>query len=353
MITYNVSEDFTGGNITVLEITENKVEVRINYRDSAPWCYWAFNVTGAAGKTIIFNFNEDAVGYFGAAVSYDLKKWHWSHPNEYRSDTKERESFTYTFGPDENEVYFAHNMLYNPSNFENVDFMDKFILCNDLDDIPVPMATMGEGEKVILMTARHHACEAPANYILEGALKELYENPIDGYRIVTVPFVDMKGVVCGDQGKGRKPHDHNRDYNDNSIYPTVRAIKELLDKENVKCVFDFHSPCHLGNGNDSTSLVNAYESMRDEMKELSRLFASEITEDCFKFRDGRITWRDEPLKGTFSAYSGSINTVDFVCTIENPYFGEPDNIMTQEKYLSTGRAFARAMKNFVESKQER
>ncbi|MBQ4630738.1 MAG: hypothetical protein IJB70_07140 [Clostridia bacterium] len=349
---YTITEDFTGGNITVVEISETKAEVRINYRDSEPWCYWAFKVSGASGKTITFNFGEDAVGYCGAAVSHDLKNWHWSHPDDYRDDEKDRESFTYTFADGEDEVYFAHNMLYNPSDFENVDFMEKYILCNDFGDIPVPMATMGEGEDVILMTARHHACEAPANYVLEGCLKELFENSIEGYKIIAVPFVDMKGVVCGDQGKGRKPHDHNRDYNEESLYPTVGAIKELLNNENVKYVFDFHSPCHLGSGNDSTSLVNAYECLKDEMLRLSKLFASEMTDDCFKFRDGRITWRDEPLKGTFSAYSGGLGKVDFVCTIENPYFGEPGNIMTQQNYLETGRAFGRAMKKFIETKSE-
>jgi len=351
MAEYQITDQFPGGNIIVEKLTEDRAFVRINYRDSAPWCYWAFKVCGAAGKRITFEFGEDAVGYCGAAVSHDGKSWHWSESDRYHAEQSERFYFTYSFSEQEEEVYFAHNMLYQPEEFEKIDFMEKSVLCVDSDGTPVPLAAMGEGENVILMTARHHACEAPANYILEGVLRELYQKLPENCRILTVPFVDMAGVLAGDQGKGRKPHDHNRDYIDDSIYPTVRAIKELIAKENIKFVFDFHSPCHLGSGNDSTSLVNAYESMRPEMNRLSKLFAGEMTNDCFIFRDGRITWREQPLEGTFSAYCGGQDKVEFVATIENPYFGEPGNIMTQANYLATGRAFGRAIKKFIDTRQ--
>lgn len=348
---FTITDNFVGGNIILKEITENSASVRINYRDSAPWCYWAFKVCGAQGRTVTFEFSEDAVGYPGAAVSNDFKNWRWTHPNEYRYDAKDRQRFTYTFADDEDEVYFAHNVLYNPDDFRNVDFMQKSVLCIDSDGTPVPMASMGEGENVILMTARHHACEAPANYVLEGTLRELHNNLPANCRVLAVPFVDMAGVVAGDQGKGRFPHDHNRDYIDQSLYTTVKAVKELIAKENIKYVFDFHSPCHLSSGNDSTSLVNAYEHLRPDMLELSSLFAGEMTDECFKFRDGRITWRDKPVEGTFSAYCGALEKVRFVATIENPYFGEPGNIMTQNNYIATGRAFGRAIRKFIEKRE--
>ena len=354
MTKYIVTDQFPGGNITVDSISDDHVFVKINNRDSKPWFYWAFKLCGAAGRRITFDFGEDVVGYFGAAVSYDLKNWHWSESDGFRADEKDRFSFTYTFSESEDEVYFAHNMLYNVDTFENVDFMEKTTLCIDSNGTPVPLATMGEGENVILLTARHHACEAPANYVLEGVLRELYNNLPENYRVLTIPFVDMAGVVAGDQGKGRMPHDHNRDYIDDSIYPTVRAMKELLARENVRYVFDFHDPCHIGTGNDYTRLVNAYESMRDDMNRLSMLYEEEVkaeaTEDCFGFLDGRNTWRDKPLEGTFSAYCGALDKVDFVATIEMPYFGERENVMTQASYLETGRAFGRAMKKFIETR---
>lgn len=350
-MSYTITDQFPGGNITVIECREDHASVKINYRDSQPWCYWAFKVCGAAGKQITFDFGEDAVGYFGPAVSHDLINWHWSEPQNYRSGEEERFQFTYTFAEEDEEVYFSHNMLYCPERFEQIDFMKKSVLCVDRDGTKVPMAEMGEGEQVILLTARHHACEAPANYILEGVLREFKENLPKSFRIITVPFVDMAGVVAGDQGKDRFPHDHNRDYVEESIYPTVNAMKELVVRENIRYVFDFHSPCHLGGGNDCMSLVNAYESMRNDMSLLSRLFAGELTEECFVFRDGTITWREQPVNGTFSAYCGALDKVQFVATMENPYFGEQGNVMTQDSYLATGRAFGRAVRKLIESKE--
>ncbi len=349
MLKYEITQEFCGGNIIVENMTETYAKVKINYRDSEPWCYWAFKVIGAGGYKITFDFGEDAVGYFGAAVSHNLIDWHWSDPDNYRHNEEERFKFEYTFQENENEVYFAHNLLYNFENFKLLDFLSHDTFCNDSDGTPCPMGEMGEAGDIILLTARHHACEAPANYVLEGVLKELYEKPLPGYKIVVVPFMDTMGVLRGDQGKGRLPHDHNRDYIPDSIYPTVKAMKNYLGNNKVKYVFDFHSPCHLGGGNNFMSLVNAYQKLSDKMKYFSCLFADEITEDCFVFNDGVITWREEPLYGTFSAYVGALENTKFVATIENPYFGDPDNRMTAERYVNTGKAFGRAVKRFVQS----
>ena len=351
MHSFTVTDRFPGGNITVNSIIGNHVSLSINNRDSQPWFYWAFQVSGAAGRTLTFTFDGDFLGYWGPAVSHDLLSWHWQEPEAYRADPENRHSFTYTFSEVENTVYFAHNMLYNREAFQQMDFMEMHTLCVDSDGTPVPLASIGEGENVILMTARHHACEAPANYMLEGVLRELHQELPDNYKILAVPFVDMAGVVAGDQGKGRIPHDHNRDYLPISIYPTVRAMKALLAQENIKYIFDFHDPCHIGSANDYTRLVNAYESMREEMNRLSALYAEEVRIDtskvCFPFEDGKIMWRKQPLEGTFSAYCGALDSVDFVATIEAPYFGKQDRMMTQGSYLATGRAFGRAIRRFI------
>ena len=65
----------------------------------------------------------------------------------------------------------------------------------------------------------------------EGVLDELLENPIPDSRILCVPFIDYDGVIDGDQGKERGPHDHNRDYlplRENSIYPECIAIMDYV-----------------------------------------------------------------------------------------------------------------------------
>ena len=75
--------------------------------------------------------------------------------------------------------------------------------------------------------------------------KSLREN----IEIRAVPFTDKDGVVDGDQGKNRRPHDHCRDYNDDkpSIHPEVAAIRAMLQdwsKEagDPSVVMDIHCP---------------------------------------------------------------------------------------------------------------
>lgn len=74
--------------------------------------------------------------------------------------------------------------------------------------------------------------------------------------MLCVPFVDYDGIVDGDQGKRRMPHDHNVDYGQNeSIYPETAAIKEYANKNGCNYGFDFHSPWHKGGENDNIFIV--------------------------------------------------------------------------------------------------
>jgi tetratricopeptide (TPR) repeat protein len=106
----------------------------------------------------------------------------------------------------------------------------------------------GIGKQALLLTARHHACEALASYALEGFLQEaISESPAaeefrKKYVLYAVPFVDKDGVEEGDQGKGRKPHDHNRDYGEAPLYPEIQAIEKLADEKKITFSMDLHCP---------------------------------------------------------------------------------------------------------------
>jgi hypothetical protein len=58
--------------------------------------------------------------------------------------------------------------------------------------------------------------------------------------------VDKDGVEAGDQGKNRMPHDHNRDYGDNPIYPEIQAISDIAHKYKIHFAIDFHCPALRG-----------------------------------------------------------------------------------------------------------
>jgi hypothetical protein len=359
MKNFTVSDKFEGGNILVEKIEGNDVYLKPDYRDSDPWFYWAFKIEGAQGQKLNFfverpivgRFGHQAtVGYFGSAVSHDLKTWKWLYPENPVTEMDELYHFTYQFGEDETCVYFGHHYLYNLVNFDfdQKDGVDRKELCKDLDGTSCPYITFGKGDKVILLTARHHACESSASYILHGVIKELLENPIDGYKVICVPFVDVRGVVKGDQGKGRKPHDHNRDYSDTEkpIYPTVEAIKQIVKENHIRYSFDFHDP--MSAGSDKICIVNHGGHWEQEDERLSELYANLSAEydGAFKHINGSIT-RIGITPGMFSTYVGADERVRYGTTIEAPYYGCPENMMTEESYKKSGRAFANAIKQLI------
>lgn len=352
-----ITDNFEGGNIVVDKIEGNDVYLKPDYRDSEPWFYWAFKIEGAQGKKLNFHVERPSVGrfgyqatvgYFGPAVSHDLKNWNWLYPQTPVLDKEQLHSFTYQFGKEENCVYFAHHFLYNLVNFDfdKTHGVEIKQLCKDLDGTSCPYISVGEGDKAIMLTARHHACESSASYLLHGFIKEFIENPLDGYRVVCVPFVDVRGVVKGDQGKGRLPHDHNRDYGckQEPIYPTVKAIKELVEKNHVRYSFDFHDP--MSAGSDKVYLVNHGGRWKEEDLRLSKFYSLQEIEGAFKNYDGSMVYIGI-TEGMFSTYMGEDERVRYATTIEAPYFGTPENMMTDQSYVKSGVAFARAVKQLI------
>ncbi len=243
---FTVTSDFEGGNARIIKIDGNKIILDSDLRDTVgDWFFWCIKVSGAAGLTLDFEFaSPNRVGYFGAAVSYDLENWHWQHENEI---SKNGRHFSYTFGENENDVYFAHHMVYRPERFFKFAAsrgLEIKKLCTSESGRDVPYIDTEKGDEIILLTSRHHACESTGSYVLEGVLEEIFGAFGNKYRIICVPFVDLDGVVCGDQSKNRNGHDHNRDYSPNEapIYASTAKIRELCDTLKLRYAFDFHSP---------------------------------------------------------------------------------------------------------------
>ena len=343
-----ITTNFCGGNGKVLSVdTENKI-VRFaqELRDTeGGWFYWAFCVEGAAGETVTFDMAPQSyIGYFGAAVSHDLVRWDWTY-----TANSARTAFTYTFGADETRVYFAHDMLYHPSQFALFCELHGLIpktLCEDRNGTPIPYVTVGSGDKIVLLTARHHCCEATGDYIMEGILDEFTRNPSEEYTLIAIPFIDADGVVRGDQGKNRKPHDHNRDYIE-GIYPGVRAVRSIMGQGHVEAVFDLHSPWHLGGRNDKVFVVRNYPAKMEEYRRFGKCFMAEITESAMQYDtkndiDPGVEWNELKTQAlTCGTYCGTFPGVDLSFSLETTYFGEEGNVVSQEKLVETGRCFWR------------
>lgn len=347
-----IHQNFIGGNISVKEINGDIIKLENELRDTTrDWFYWAFCIEGAQNRTLTFQFQKTRLGYFGPAVSYDLKNWHWL-------DSVEGDSFTYTFSENENKVYFAHSMLYHPDRFfaftkkHNIKINE---LCKGYKGSSIPCINLFEGKISIILTARHHACESTGNYVLEGVLEELLINPIKDAKILCVPFVDYEGVIRGDQGKSRAPHDHNRDYSieENSIYPECAAIKEYANINGCNYGIDFHSPWHNSNEHDTVFIVQNSIKKLNKLNKIGEIFEHSIIDGSLKY-EHKNDYPPETLWNKsgpqFSVYMSNREENEFAFSLETTYFGTHENKVGGEKLRLLGHSFAKALKTYIEKK---
>ena len=353
-----IHKNFVGGNIIVKEQTETDVYVENELRGTTEdWFYWAFCVEGAQGKTVTFHFQQHRLGYFGPAVSHDLENWHWL-------DSVDGNNFTYQFGENEDKVYFAHHMLYNMKRFDALIERTGYKveeLCKGHKTEKgrsVPCIRFGEGDKYMVLTARHHACESTGSYVLEGLLDELAKEPLEGVSVFCVPFVDYDGVLDGDQGKRRNGHDHNAEYApcDIPVYPESAAIVDFLENHNVVYGFDFHSPWHFHGKNDLPFLVHNSIRKRDRLLRFADCLEKEMTPESLQYRAENdmppmTDWNRQPSRGT--AYNMMHRPgADIAVTLETTYAGLPENKVTQENMVELGHCFARAIKRYIREGQK-
>ena len=222
------------------------------------------------------------INYWGPAVSYDNENWHWLGKSGDQNDT----FFEYTFASNEDKVYFCHHMSYQVKrflDFSKLEGLDIETLCVSEKGSDVPMVRIGSGGPVILLTSRHHCCESTGTYLMEGILREFAHHPPEGFQILAIPFVDYDGVLAGDQGKERLPHDHNRDYIDQPIYSSIRAIKDLSKREKIMVALDLHAPWHRTHEHDHCYILRSPDNDNPQREIFSRLLEAETRADTRAF----------------------------------------------------------------------
>lgn len=261
-----ISCDYPGGNVKVIKLAPGRAEIAPDLRDTPrKWFYWNFSAKAETPGAVKFLFpvNEKQMSAQGPAVSTDGgKTWRWlgKQNSAFLAQEPEgkRDSFTWDFKEKGEQVRFAQGIPYQKSALDT--FLEKYKDSPNLKvsaltktrkgkDVPLLVTGNQESTKRILLTARHHACEAIANYVMEGFLEEALSDSAPGkafrekFALYAVPFVDLDGVEAGDQGKGRAPHDHNRDYGlSANLYPEIKAITDLNQAKKFSIGIDLHAP---------------------------------------------------------------------------------------------------------------
>lgn len=346
-----ITKDFIGGNISVVSTDKNVITLEREVRDSEDWFYWAFAAEAGADETVTFKFSPFRLGYYGPAVSHDARNWRWLGADD-------GNSFTYSFRKGE-KVYFAHHMLYDVSRFFELAEKNKIkidTLCVSRHGRNVPCITVGDpdAENDVILTARHHACESTGNYVLEGLLEEIIKSPLPGYRFFCVPFVDYDGVIEGDQGKFRHPHDHARDYGGGEPrYPETAAIRKYAEAHNIKFAFDFHSPWHFHDQNDFVFIPQKSIEKLPSLIRFGKILEESVSENSLKYYQKNDfppnkEW-NKVESPNFARYMLTRPENDIALTLETTYFATEDNIFDMEKAVSLGRDFYKSLCEYIKT----
>lgn len=384
---WSVDIDFPGGNMILDSKTNDTLTFHPDPRDSfINECsdrHWAIRIKGAEGKTLHFKITGNSKFGFlqnrGPAMSRDNgKSWDWLLGENLPANPPN--SFSYTFKKDEKEVIFALAPLYTGASID--------LLLNDLKGKPIQKKILCKTDKgrdaellrfgnpnnpkkigVVLMS-RNHANEIWGAWVVEGIVREVLSGSPEGNYLLdqadffVVPLMDKDGVEDGDQGKSRKPHDHNRDF-DKDRYPTVRELKKQViawGAGKTLIGFDFHSGT-IGLRGDRK--IKGFEwipyrhffclnkTREKEERRFSKIlferqkggFVAHIMRD-----DGAY----DPVLACSDGWMSTVKDVHFVIgpTSEVPAVspdGKPQTIASSREF---GRNFARAIYDYIQSMPE-
>lgn len=266
----SVRSDFPGGNGRLEGVDEGSRTLTVRKEPKGSGAgrhyYFCFEVSGLEGKWKVRVVDAPSLTRMGPAVSTDGGET-WRFLFDRPVPPPGVETFEYDFPQGGRPVRFCVSIPYGEREWAA--FVARHAgnpaaklgeLCKDrsgrsVERLDIPNVN-GKPAWTFLFTARHHASEVSASAVLEGILDEALSDTPEGRwvrangQVIAVPFMDKDGVVAGDQGKRRLPHDHNRDYVQ-EVYPSVKALKRLArDAPGRVYHVDLHSPSLKGKEHD-------------------------------------------------------------------------------------------------------
>ena len=172
-------------------------------------------------------------------------------------------------------------------------------------------------------------------------------------------FVDKDGVEDGDQGKNRRPHDHNRDYNDVSIYPEVAALRaktRAWSKGKLHVALDLHCPYIRGGHNEDIYIVGSADKAVWKQQQAFGKILQAVNESPLPYQTANNlpfgkSWNTPAnyTKGTsFGRWAGTLESIRLATTLEIPYANAGGKSVTPETARGFGRSLARAIRVYLE-----
>ncbi len=368
--------DFPGGNIIVDEIDKFNITLRKDLRDTAAdWFYWAFRCKFKLPGTYRFTItNGNACGPCGPACSMDGGiTWQWLGSDVIATGNPAQNVFCYTHKEGMAEsVIFCMGMQYQQIHLDMFlqrygnAYISQHLLAHTrkgraVERLHIEEYSGLEAKKYLLFTARHHCCEMMANYVLDGIMAAILSDDSLGrdfrrkYIVDVIPFVDKDGVVEGDQGKNRIPHDHARDYGQKEhLYPEIAAVEQLVLKTKPFFVMDIHCPWIRSGCNETVFFPGPEDKNAEQnMLRFSTILSRKAPEEMPHRRSDNVlygtSWNtaENYVQGmALKSWAYSQVKPEFCSTLEVPYANARNQTLTPETCMKFGRAIVKSIIEF-------
>lgn len=372
-----IDADYPGGNILVNEIDGDVIRLAPDLRDTGGWWfYYNFRVHHAAGRKLQFEWTTNSpMAARGPAVSTDDgRTWSWLGQEHVRGN-----GFVYEVAEDVSKVQFCLAMPYVMADLKQ--FLDQH---RDNTSLKIAEHATSSGDRIVprlhvgqlngepkhrvLVTCRHHACEMMASYTLEGLIEGFLADDETGrwlrenVELLAIPMMDIDGVEQGDQGKNRRPHDHNRDYEGESIYASVAANKTFVPEWSggkLRIAMDLHCPWVRGGGENRGSNEQIYlvggpnATIWNESQAFAAILERVQTGTLPYAAKHNLPWgeswntADAKLNRSFSRWAGDLEGIRVATTMEIPYATAGGKPVTPDSARALGHDIARAMHRYL------
>jgi murein tripeptide amidase MpaA len=257
-MTVSVSSAFDGGNIRLVGIDGNRVDLEIVKDHKSSFYQWFyFRLMGAAGQPVelrILNCAESAYPFgwpgYRACMSDDRDSWE-------RVDTSyEGGILTIRVTPAANSVWFAyfapytmemhHDLIASVAAHPEVEHRS---LGQTLDGQEMDYLRIGEGPVQVWLYGRQHPGETMAEWWMEGALEKLLDEADPVSRVLKrratfhiVPNMNPDGSRRGHLRTNAAGINLNREWHEPSPQrsPEVLCVRTEMERTGVHFAMDVH-----------------------------------------------------------------------------------------------------------------
>ena len=257
-MTHSISSAFDGGNIRLVAVDGNRIDLEIVKDHQSNFYQWFyFRLTGGAGQPVelrILNCADSAYPHgwdkYRACMSYDREYW------ERVDSSYDGGVLTIKTTPASNSVWFAyfapytmerhHDLIASAAGHPEVEYRS---LGQTLDGQELDYLKVGEGPVSVWLYGRQHPGETMAEWWMEGALEKLLDDADPVARRLRqkatfhiVPNMNPDGSKRGHLRTNAAGVNLNREWHEPSAgrSPEVLYVRDEMDKTGVDFAMDVH-----------------------------------------------------------------------------------------------------------------